>query len=58
MVELASTSEGPWAQVNIITRVSYAFTGLTPGQKYWVRVRALGTLGFGPWSDPACRMAA
>ncbi len=33
-------------------------TGLTSGTKYWIRVRAVGASGFGPWSDPAVKMAA
>ena len=56
--DLAENSEGPWTQAIITTRVSHTFTGLTPGTKYWVKVRAVGTSGFGLWSDPACKMAA
>jgi hypothetical protein len=31
-------------------------TGLTSGQKRWVRARAINRFGPGAWSDPACRM--
>ena len=58
VVDLGSGPEGPWTQLSIITRSSFKFSGLTPGTKYWVRVRAVGTKGYGLWSDPACRMAA
>lgn len=58
VADLAENSEGPWTQAIITTRVSHTFTGLTPGTKYWVKVRALGTTGYGLWSDPACKMAA
>lgn len=49
---------GPWLQAAVTTRVSHKITGLTPGQKYWVRVCAVGAAGAGPWSDVTCKMAA
>jgi Fibronectin type III domain len=59
IIEYSTSSEGPWIQATVTTRVSHTLTGLTPGTKYWIRVRAVGgTNGFGPWSDPACKMAA
>ena len=29
-------------------------SGLTPGQTYWFRVRAVGNHGDGVWTDPLC----
>jgi len=58
MVEHASSPDGPWTLATVTTRTTHSLPGLTPGQKYWVRVRAVGTTGFGPWSDPGCRIAA
>ena len=58
VVETATNPEGPWAQAAITTRTTLMLTDLTPGTKYWVRVRAIGSSGVGPWSDPACKMAA
>jgi len=58
VVEYSTSPDGPWTQATITTRASHTITGLTSGTKYWLRVRAVGTTGFGPWSDPACRMAA
>jgi hypothetical protein len=35
----------------------YEITGLTAGQSYWIRIRAVRGSEFGPWSDPATRVA-
>ena len=32
--------------------------GLDPGRMYFFRVRALGTVGLGPWSDIAQKRAS
>ena len=46
-----------WAYVApVATRARKKITGLTSGQKYWIRVRAVNDQGPGPWSDPSCRM--
>ena len=58
VLETSPSSEGPWTQAAITTRSTHTLTTLTPGTKYWVKVRALGASGVGPWSDPACRIAA
>lgn len=58
IVEHALNPLGPWTQSTVTTRVSHKLTGLTPGQKYYVRVCAVGATGNGPWSDLACKMAA
>ena len=55
----ALNAEGPWTEnVATTTRTDHVFTDLAPGTKYWVRVRAFGTPGFGGASDPACKIAA
>ena len=35
---------------------SWHLSGLTSGQRVWVRVRGNGTNGAGPWSDPATKI--
>ena len=58
VVDCATNPNGPWAQVTVTTRSGHTLTGLISGTKYWIRVRAVGASGFGPWSDPAVKMAA
>jgi hypothetical protein len=43
---------GPWVTVLTPTASVFKLTGLTSGQRVWVRVRGVGTQGAGPWSDP------
>ena len=58
LVEMAPAPDGPWTQMSATTKARHTLTNLTPGTKYWVRVRAVGAAGSGPYSDVACRMAA
>jgi hypothetical protein len=59
VVDMATSADGPWTStVATTSRTTHTMHELTPGQKYWFRVRAFNTLGYGPWSDPACKMAA
>jgi hypothetical protein len=58
VIDISTNPEGPWTHNTVTTRITHTITGLTPGTKYWIRVRAVGANGFGPWSDPACKMAA
>ena len=37
-------------------RSTFQLTGLTSGARVWVRMRAVGSLGAGPWSDPATKI--
>lgn len=37
-------------------RSTFQLTGLTSGARVWVRMRAVGALGPGPWSDPATKI--
>ena len=39
-----------------VTKSKATVTGLTSGSKVWVRVRAVGAGGTGPWSDPATKI--
>jgi hypothetical protein len=43
---------GPWQNCPSPTASVFRLTGMTSGQRVWVRVRAIGTQGPGPWSDP------
>lgn len=40
-----------------VSESEYEITGLSPRQQYWIRVRAIRGSEFGPWSDPATRVA-
>lgn len=40
-----------------VSESEYEIAGLTAGQQYWVRVRAIRGNEFGAWSDPATRVA-
>ena len=47
-------NDGPWADGGTFASTrGIGITGLTRGKDYWARVRAVGTSGPGPWSDPA-----
>lgn len=41
----------------ISTQSEFTITGLTPGTQYWMHVRPARGGQFGPWSDPATRVA-
>lgn len=45
-----------WAYRTSVTASSFRLEGLPSGQRCWVRMRALGSLGPGPWSDPATKI--
>jgi hypothetical protein len=46
-----------WTNSTTVVKPSATITGLTPGQKYWFRVAAVGPRGQSGWSDPATKMA-
>ena len=51
------TAEASWHDAGNFASCSHIeLTGLTPGQVYWVRLRAIGSSGPGPWSDPVSTM--
>ena len=41
----------------VSTQSEFTITGLTPGTQYWMVVRPARGGQFGPWSDPATRVA-
>ena len=43
---------GPWVTMMSVTASVFQLTGLTSGQRVWVRVRGVGANGPGGWSDP------
>ena len=45
-----------WSAGVFVSRPRVKLTGLTSGQKRWMRVRAINDQGPGSWSDPSCRM--
>ncbi len=47
---------GPYESKIFPTTSTWQLTGLTSGQRVWVRVRANGANGQGPWSDPATKI--
>jgi hypothetical protein len=49
------TSAG-WHSVTPSSKSRATLTGLTPGQRLWARVRAIGKGTPGAWSDPAVKM--
>jgi hypothetical protein len=46
-----------WTSSATVVKTKATITGLTPGQKYWFRVAAIGPGGQSGWSDPATKMA-
>ena len=44
---------GPWTQFYVGKKSSTSRGTLDPGEMYYFRVRAVGPLGPGPWSDIA-----
>ena len=52
----ADPINGPWTSVLQPTASSFHLTGLTSGQRCWIRVRAHNVKGPGAWSDPATKI--
>jgi len=58
LAEWAADANGPWTQFYVGTKSSGTAGGLNPGQMYYFRVKAVGPLGPGPWSDLAQKRAS
>lgn len=52
----ANPLPGDWVRKASVTASFTQITGLTSGQRAWVRVRGHGTKGEGPWSDPGTKI--
>lgn len=57
IAECSTSATGPWTQFYVGNTSSCTATGLVSGQMYYFRVRAVGPLGPGPWSDIAQKRA-
>jgi hypothetical protein len=44
-----------WQAASLSTKASLILDGLPSGGRCWFRVRAIGSAGPGPWSDPAVK---
>ena len=53
---LEMTGTPLWVNQPDTPNTQFSLTGLTSGQRMWVRMRAFGTQGPGPWSDPATKI--
>ena len=58
IAESAASAPGPWTQFYVGNNSSCTANGLDPGQMFYFRVRAVGPLGPGPWSDIAQKRAS
>jgi len=47
---------GVYTSAALVTASSTTLTGLTSGTRVWIKVRAIGSQGPGPWSDPATKI--
>jgi hypothetical protein len=57
-VQVSSNPTDPasWVDYDSPVTASIVLEGQPSGQKRWTRVRAVNSVGKGPWSDPACAM--
>ena len=53
----ATNPAGPWTQKYVGNKSSCTITEMDSGGMYYFRVRAVGPLGPGPWSDIAQKRA-
>jgi hypothetical protein len=58
ITDWAANPAGPWTQFYVGNNSSCTASGLNPGQMFYFRVRAVGPLGPGPWSDIAQKRAS
>lgn len=59
VVESSTDPNNPalWKQALVVTTSHATLSGLTSGQRYWVRVAAVNAKGQSGWSDPATKIA-
>lgn len=50
------TATPAWENQPDAPNTQFSLTGLTSGRRVWARMRAYGTKGPGPWSDPATKI--
>jgi hypothetical protein len=50
------TATPVWENQPDTPNTQFSLTGLTSGRRVWARMRAYGTKGPGPWSDPATKI--
>jgi hypothetical protein len=55
-ISLESMTPTSWTNLPSVTKSAAKLTGLTSGQRVWLRVRAVGAAGHGGWSDPATKI--
>ena len=55
--EIAPHPDGPYTRVYVGKCSSFIATDLVSGTEYWLRMRAHGTAGFGPWSERVAQRA-
>jgi len=49
---IGETPSGAWVLGPTFLKSKFTWTGFTPGARVWFCIRAKGTNGEGPWSDP------
>jgi hypothetical protein len=56
-IQSAADSAGPWTHQDTTTTTrGVEVNSFTSGQRTWIRVRAVGAEGDGPWSDLAVKI--
>lgn len=54
-VDPITTTSWKAADPSVSTKASVTLDGLPSGGRCWFRVRAIGSAGAGPWSDPSVK---
>jgi hypothetical protein len=56
-ISLQAPPAAVWTHAKSTTKSKETLTGLVSGQRYWVRVAAVGPKGQSPWSEASTRIA-
>jgi hypothetical protein len=56
-IQTALSATGPWQEWDLYSSSRALITGLAPGQTYWARTCANGTVGPSDWTVPTSAMA-